>query len=55
MLKVKKRRKGKVHKTHLIVHKKTDFVHFIWLCAQKVVPLQAFLKYRYSILFDIGT
>jgi hypothetical protein len=29
------------------VHKRADFVHFIWLCAQKVVPLQRFLRKGY--------
>ena len=26
------------------VHIEAVFVHFIWLCAQKVVPLQRFLR-----------
>ena len=36
------------------VHNKALFVQFIWLCAQKVVPLQPFLKgYHFYTLFII--
>ena len=34
------------------MHKKADFVQLIWLCAQKAVPLQPFLKgYHFYTLF----
>ena len=36
------------------VHKLVDFVHFIWLCAQKVVPLQPFFKPLCSLLLPKG-
>ena len=35
------------------VHKRVVFVHFIWLCAQKVVPLQPIFEKRISFLHII--
>ena len=35
------------------VHKWVVFVHFIWLCAQKVVPLQPIFKIHIIYIYNL--